>query len=246
MQKILSKQGMKFHLETKLEKAEIKKLGEIQLNCSHANENIVLKADKVLVAVGRKAFTEKLALEKIAIKTDRAGRIEVDSNWQSSVSGIYAVGDVISGPMLAHKASEEGVAVAEHLAQKPGHVNYQAIPNVVYTWPEIATIGLSEEECKEKNLNIKTGKFLYKANGRARAMSESDGFVKIIADAKTDKLLGFHIIGATASEMIAEAAIAFEYGASAEDIARSVHAHPTLAEIMKEAALDVDRRALHA
>ncbi len=245
MQKIMEKQGMKFHLKTSLVKAEVESPGQVKVTCQQGQENLFLEADKVLVAVGRRPFTKDLGLEALGIKTDRSF-ITVDHRWQTNVEGVYAIGDVTPGPMLAHKAEEEGVACAEVLAGQKGHVNYGAIPNVVYTWPEVATIGLSEEECKEQNLQVKVGKFHYKANGRARAMNETDGLVKIIADKKTDKLLGFHIVGASAGEMIAEAAIAFEYGASSEDIARSVHAHPTLAEIMKEAALDVDNRALHS
>ena len=200
----------------------------------------------MLVAVGRRPNTDKLGLADVGVKLDNRGRIEVDSHYRTNVPGVYAVGDCIQGPMLAHKAEEEGVAVAELIAGQAGHVNYNAIPWVVYTWPEIAGVGYSEDEAKQKGHEVKVGKFTFRANGRATAMGEVEGFCKIIADATTDRLLGMHIIGANASEMIAEGAIAMEFAASAEDLARSVHAHPTLAEIMKEAALAVDKRSLHS
>lgn len=245
LQKILTKQGMIIHLNTKLKSTLIQK-NEVEVVCEQNNKEIRFHADKVLVAVGRKPYTENLGLEALGIKCDAKGTIACDKHFKTSLPSIYAIGDVISGPMLAHKAEEEGIALAETLAGKAGHVNYEAIPSIVYTWPEVATIGMSEEVCMEKGLKFKTGTFQFKANGRAKAMGNSDGFVKVIADAKTDRLLGVHIIGPNASELIAEAAIAFEFGASAEDIARSVHAHPTLAEALKEASLDVEKRAIHS
>ena len=245
MHKILTKQGLQIELNTRLEGLEKIENDKVEVFCQKKGEKTSFIGDKALIAVGRKPNTNGLGLQQIGVQCDAQGRIEVNSSWQTSQPNIYALGDVIPGLMLAHKASEEGIAVAETLAGEMSHINYSAIPNIVYTWPEMASIGLSEEQCCQQGLEYKVGKFFFKANGRARAMAESEGFAKAIADKKTDKLLGFHILGACASEMIAEIAIAFEYGASSEDIARSVHAHPTLAEIMKEAALDVDGRAIH-
>jgi dihydrolipoamide dehydrogenase len=245
-QKILTKQGLDFHLGARLEKIKVNSSSEAIVYYKKANKTLEIKCDKVLIAVGRKANTADLGVQDLGIATNNNGLIEINSKWQSTISNIYAIGDITSGPMLAHRASEEAMAVAEVIAQKPGHVNYNAIPNVVYTWPEVATVGLSEQECKDKNISYKVGIFHFKASGRAKAMGETEGMAKAIADAKSDKLLGFHIVGAGASEMIAEIVIAMEYCASAEDIARSVHAHPTLAEIMKEAALSVDKRAIHS
>lgn len=205
-----------------------------------------LTGDKLLVAIGRVPFTENLGLENTGVKLNQRKRIEVDGKFRTSVNNIYAIGDVIEGPMLAHKAQEEGIALAENIAGLAGHVNYSAIPSIVYTWPEIAWVGKGEEELKEKGIEFKVGKSYFKANGRAKAMNEADGMVKILADKRTDKALGFYIIGPRASDMIAEAAIAFEFGAYAEDIARSVHAHPTLAETVKEAAMNVDNWSIHS
>ena len=204
-----------------------------------------IECDRVLVAVGRVPNTENLGLETVGIKTDGRGRIAVDEKFFTGVPGIYAIGDVIPGVMLAHKAEEEGIACVEILAGKHGHVNYNAIPNVVYTHPEIASVGRTEEELKSDGIEFKKGSFPFMANGRARALAQIDGRVKILADAKTDRILGVHIIGPRAGDLIAEAVVAMEFGASAEDIARSSHAHPTLAEVMKEAALAVDGRAIH-
>jgi dihydrolipoamide dehydrogenase len=204
-----------------------------------------LEADVVLVAIGRVPFTEGLGLDQLGVKKDNRGRILVDGHFTTSVAGIYAIGDVIVGPMLAHKAEDEGMAVAEILAGKAGHVNYDVIPNVVYTYPEIASVGKSEDELKAAGVACNVGKFPFTANGRAKANMQTEGFVKILADAKTDRVLGVHIVGADAGNMIAEAAIAMEFGASAEDIARTCHAHPTLPEAVKEAALAVDKRAIH-
>jgi len=244
MKKILEKQGMQFHLGTKLTKAE-KSGKKVKVTAEKDGQPVTIECDKVLVAVGRRAYTEGLGLEAVGITPRKDGKIDVNHHYQTAVANIYAVGDVIDGPMLAHKADEEGVAVAENIAGKPGHVNYAAIPNVVYTWPEVASVGMTEEEVKAKGIEYKVGKIPFSANGRARAFGETDGFVKIIADAKTDRVIGGHIIGPNASELIAELVIATEFSASAEDIGRSSHAHPTLAEVMKEAALAVDKRSLN-
>lgn len=244
MKKILEKQGMVFHLATKLVKAE-KSGKRVTVHAEKDGKPVSIDCDKVLVAVGRRAYTEGLGLDKVGIIPRKDGKIDTNGHYQTSVPNIYAVGDVIDGPMLAHKADEEGVAVAEILAGKPGHVNYEAIPNVVYTWPEIASVGITEEEAKAKGLAYRVGKIPFMANGRARAFGETDGFVKIIADERTDRIIGGHIIGPNASELIAELVIGVEFSASSEDIARSSHAHPTLAEVMKEAALAVDKRSLN-
>jgi dihydrolipoamide dehydrogenase len=198
----------------------------------------------VLVAIGRVPYTEGLGLDEIGAKKDNRGRVVVDAHYATNVPGIYAIGDVITGPMLAHKAEDEGVAVAEILAGQAGHVNYDVIPNVVYTYPEIASVGKTEEELKAVGVGYNAGKFPFSANGRAKVNHQSEGFVKILADAKTDRVLGVHIVGADAGNMIAEAAVAMEFGAAAEDIARTCHAHPTLTEAVKEAALAVGKRAL--
>jgi dihydrolipoamide dehydrogenase len=190
-------------------------------------------------------YTEGLGLQDVGVKMDNRGRVVVDEHYATNVSGIYAIGDVIAGPMLAHKAEDEGIAVAEILAGQAGHVNYDAIPNVVYTYPEIASVGKTEEELKEAGISYKVGKFPFTANGRAKVNLTTDGFVKILADAKTDRVLGVHIVGADAGNMIAEAAIAIEFGASSEDIARTCHAHPTLTEAVKEAAMAVEKRSIH-
>lgn len=247
-QKVFEKQGLSFKLSTKVMKAEKKTFGGVALSYEPAAGGAVETTtfDVVLVAVGRKPYTEGLGLETAGIKLDARKRIEVDSHWQTNVAGIYAIGDVIAGPMLAHKAEEEGVAVAELLAGKAGHVNYQAIPNVVYTWPEVASVGQTEEELQQAGRQYKVGKFNFSANGRARAMNDTDGFVKILADAVTDRVYGVHILGPDAGHLIAECAMAIEFGASSEDIARTCHAHPTLSEVVKEAALATFAKPLHA
>ena len=204
-----------------------------------------IEADIALVAIGRVPYTDGLGLDEVGVKRDNRGRVLVDAQLATNVPGIYAIGDVIAGPMLAHKAQDEGVAVAERLAGKAGHVNYDVIPNVVYTYPEIASVGKTEEEIKEAGIDYRVGKFPFTANGRAKANLTTEGFVKILADAKSDRVLGVHIVGADAGNMIAEAAVAMEFGAAAEDIARTCHAHPTLSEAVKEAALAVDGRAIH-
>jgi dihydrolipoamide dehydrogenase len=244
--KSLQKQGIEFRLATKclgarkegkwmvVEVEEIKSGTKSQIEC-----------DKILVATGRKPTTQGLGLDKVGVTTNKLGQVEIDSHFQTNVPGIYAVGDVVAGPMLAHKGEEEGIAAVEIMAGQSGHVNYEAMPNVVYTWPEVATVGATEEEVKAKGIGYKVGTFPFSANGRARSMDETEGLVKVIADAKTDRVLGVHIVGARASDMLPEAVAVMEFGGAAEDIARTTHAHPTLSEIMKEAALAVDKRAIH-
>jgi dihydrolipoamide dehydrogenase len=245
-QKILSKQGIKFLLNNKVTSVKNgKDKVIIEFTNNITNENKSLECDKVLVSVGRKPYTEGLNLSKIGINRDNKGRIEVNSNFQTSVQNIFAIGDVIKGPMLAHKAEEEGIAVAEILAGQSGHVNYDIIPGVIYTSPEVATVGKTEEELKNLKINYKVGKFPFLANSRAKVNNESEGFVKILADSKTDRVLGVHIIGPHCGDMIAEMALAMEFGASSEDIARTCHAHPTHTEAIKEAALAVDKRPIH-
>jgi dihydrolipoamide dehydrogenase len=246
-QKILAKQGFEFKLSTKVVGAT-KSKGKVTLNLEAAAGGAAetLSVDTVLVAIGRRPYTEGLGLEKVGVSMDKRGFIAVDGNYQTSVPGIFAIGDVIGGAMLAHKAEEEGVALAEILAGQHGHVGYDAIPGVVYTWPEVASVGKTEEQLKAEGIAYKAGKFNFSANGRARSMNETDGFVKILACATTDRVLGAHIIGPNAGDLIAECVIAMEFGASAEDIARTCHAHPTLSEVVKEAALAVDGRAIHS
>ena len=245
-QKILTKQGMKFKMGSKVDSIEIKgnSVSILYTNVKNSQKE-TLNVDKVLVSVGRKPYTEGLNLSKVGIKKDSKGRIEVNNKLQTSVNNIYAIGDVIKGPMLAHKAEEEGIAVAEILAGQAGHVNYDVIPGVIYTSPEVATVGKTEEQLKEENKSYKIGKFPFLANSRAKVNNETEGFVKILADSKTDKVLGVHIIGPHCGDMIAEMALAMEFGASSEDIARTCHAHPTHTEAIKEAALAVDKRPIH-
>jgi len=245
-QKILSKQGIKFKMESKVESVKNKgNLVEIKYKNVRNSKEEILQFDKVLVSVGRKPYTEGLNLNKVGVKKDTKGRIEVNTKLQTSVENIYAIGDVIKGPMLAHKAEEEGIAVAEILAGQAGHVNYDVIPGVIYTSPEVATVGKTEEQLREKKITYKVGKFPFLANSRAKVNNETDGFVKILADSETDKVLGVHIIGPHCGDMIAEMALAMEFGASSEDIARTCHAHPTHTEAIKEAALAVDKRPIH-
>ncbi len=246
MQRVLKKQGMDFKLGTKVTAAKSNAKGvTLTVEPAKGGDAETIAADVVLLSIGRIPYTEGLGLAELGVAIDNRGRVVTDAHFATNVSGIYAIGDVIAGPMLAHKAEEEGVAVAEQLAGQRGHVNYDAIPGVVYTWPEVAQVGKTEEQLKEDGVAYKAGKFPLTANGRARAMNATDGFVKILADAKTDRVLGVHILSADAGTMIAEAAIAMEFGASAEDIARTCHAHPTLSEAVKEAALAVDGRPLH-
>lgn len=246
MQKILTKQGMTFKLGTKVTKAEADKKGvTLALEPAAGGASETLKADIVLVAVGRKAYTDGLGLDAVGVARDERGRVKTDAHFASNVAGIYAIGDVIVGPMLAHKAEDEGVVLAEMLAGQSGHIDYNLIPGVVYTFPEVASVGQTEEQLKAAGVNYKVGKFPFMANGRARAMNATEGFVKILADAKSDRVLGCHIIGAEAGTLISEVTVAMEFGGSSEDIARTCHAHPTLEEIVKEAALAVLGRPLH-
>ena len=244
--KILKKQGINFHLETKVE--SIKKEGKkIIVNTSEKEgKKNVFDCDVVLISVGRKPNTKNLNLNKIGIQLDKKNKIKVNKNFQTNVQNIYAIGDVIEGPMLAHKAEEEGIAVAELISGQSCHVNYDVIPGVVYTFPEVASVGKTEEQLKDANQTYKIGKFPFMANSRAKTVNEPEGFVKILADDKTDRVLGVHMIGSHVGEMIAEMAIAMEFGASSEDIARTCHAHPTFSEAIKEAALSVDKRPIHS
>jgi len=245
-QRLLEKQGIAFKLGSKVtgvESSGATLKAKVEPAKGGAAETI--EADVVLVAVGRVPNTQGLGLEEAGVKKDERGRVVTDAHFATNVKGIYAIGDVISGPMLAHKAEDEGVAVAEILAGQAGHVNYDVIPNVVYTYPEIASVGKSEEELKQAGVAYNAGKFPFTANGRAKVNHTTEGFVKILADAKTDRVLGVHIVGADAGNMIAEAAVAMEFGGAAEDIARTCHAHPTLPEAVKEAALAVAGRAIH-
>ena len=246
MQKLLAKQGMVFKLGTKVTKAA-KKGKHVTLTLEPAAGGAAeeLTVDVVLVAIGRKPYTEGLGLENVGITPNARGFIQVDGHFRTNVPGIYAIGDVVGGAMLAHKAEEEGVALAEMLAGQHGHVNYDVIPAVVYTWPEVASVGKTEEQLKAEGIAYKAGKFPFSANGRARSMNETDGFVKILADAATDRILGCHIVGPNAGDLIAEVVLGMEFGAAAEDIARTCHAHPGLGEAVKEAALAVDGRPIH-
>ena len=244
--KILKKQGIIFHLNSKVETIK-KNDSEVIVNFSEKNGNKnKLNSDVVLISVGRRAYTDKLNLKKIGVNLDQKGRIKVDKNFKTNISNIYAIGDVIDGPMLAHKAEEEGIAVAELISGKAGHVNYDIIPGVIYTSPEVASVGKTEEQLKKNNVNYKVGKFPFMANSRAKAIDEPLGFVKMLADSKTDRVLGVHIIGPHAGELIAEMTLAMEFGASSEDIARTCHAHPTFSEAIKESALSVEKRQIHS
>jgi dihydrolipoamide dehydrogenase len=245
-QRLFEKQGLVFKLGSKVTGVDSSgKTLKAKVEPAQGGAAETIEADMVLIAIGRVPYTEGLGLEAAGVKQDNRGRVIVDAHYATNVSGIYAIGDVIAGPMLAHKAEDEGMAVAEILAGQAGHVNYDVIPNVVYTFPEIASVGKSEDELKEAGVAYNTGKFPFTANGRAKANQQTDGFVKILADARTDRVLGVHIVGSDAGNMIAEAAVAMEFGASAEDIARTCHAHPTLPEAVKEAALAVAKRAIH-
>jgi len=245
-QRALQKQGMTFRLSTKVTGAVADDAGvALTLEPARGGQAETLRADVVLVAIGRRAYTAGLGLDAVGVALDERGRVKTDAHYATNVPGIYAIGDVIAGPMLAHKAEDEGVAIAERLAGQAGHVNYGVIPGVVYTWPEVAAIGEIEETLKERGVAYNVGKFPFTANGRARAMGMTEGFVKILADKASDRILGAHIIGPDAGTLIAELATAMEFGASAEDVARICHAHPTLSEAVKEAALAVEGRALH-
>ncbi len=243
--KILKKQNIKFDLNTKVEKISKSSEGVI-VEISNKGNKSKLESDVVLISVGRKPYTDNLNLDQIGVILDKKGRVKVNKNFETNIKNIYAIGDVIDGPMLAHKAEEEGIAVAELIAGQSGHVNYNLIPGVIYTSPEVAYVGENEEQLKEKNINYKIGKFPFMANSRAKAINQAEGFVKILADSSTDRVLGVHIIGPHAGEMIAEMSVAMEFGASSEDIARTCHAHPTFSEAIKEAALSVDKRQIHS
>ena len=246
-QRLLQKQGFTFKLSSKVTSASKGKSGvKLGVEPAAGGAAETLEADVVLVAVGRVPYTDGLGLDTAGVSRDSRGRIEVDPRYQTSVPGIYAIGDAIDGPMLAHKAEDEGVALAEILAGQAGHVNYDVIPGVVYTSPEVAAVGKTEEELKAAGVDYKVGKFPFLANGRAKANQTTDGFVKILADAKSDRVLGCHIIGPMAGELIHEVAVLMEFGGSAEDLARTCHAHPTLSEAVKEAAMAVAGRAIHA
>src|SRR3954470_9924690 len=245
-QRILEKQGFKFKLSSKVTKVEANGQGAtVTVEPAAGGSPETIQADAVLVSIGRVPYTEGLGLEHAGVQKDNKGRILTDAHFATNVTGIYAIGDVIAGPMLAHKAEDEGVAVAEILAGRAGHVNYDVIPNVVYTSPEVASVGKTEAELKEDGVAYKTGKFPFTANGRAKVNHTTEGFVKILADAATDRVLGVHIVGAGAGEMIHEAAVLMEFGGSSEDLARTCHAHPTMSEAVKEAALAVEGRAIH-
>ena len=244
--KILKKQGIKFNMQNKVEKIKKNKSGVTVSTVDKEGNKNDLDCDVVLISVGRKANTEGLNLETVGVELDDRKRIKTDKSFKTNLENIYAIGDVISGPMLAHKAEDEGIAVAENIAGQSGHVNYDTIPGVVYTTPEVAAIGKTEEQLKDSKMKYKVGKFSFMANSRAKAIDDAEGFVKILADEKTDKVLGAHIIGPHAGELIAEIGVAMEFGASSEDIARTCHAHPTFSEAVKEAALSVDKRAIHS
>ena len=245
-QRMLAKQGMDFKLGAKVTGVEKTGSGaKVTFEPVKGGDATTIDADVVLIATGRKPYTEGLGLKEAGVALDSRGRVEIDKHFQTNVPGIYALGDVVRGPMLAHKAEDEGVAVAEILAGQAGHVNYDVIPGVVYTQPEVASVGKTEEELKKAGVEYKVGKFPFSANGRARAMLHTDGFVKVLADKKTDKVLGVHIVGFGAGEMIHEAAVLMEFGGSAEDLARTCHAHPTMSEAVKEAALGAFFKSIH-
>ena len=247
LQRALERQGMKFRFGVSAKSARVE--GEtvhVEWAPAAGGDPATETCDVLLVAVGRRPYTDGLGLAEAGVRTDARGRVEVDAHWRTNVEGVWAIGDVIAGPMLAHKAEEEGVACVERMQGVAGHVAYGCIPSVVYTWPEFASVGLSEEDAKAQGRDIAVGTFPFLANGRAKAMGEKDGQVKIVADAKTDRILGAHVVGPRASDLVAELVLALELGASAEDVARTVHAHPTLPEAVKEAALAVAKRALHA
>ncbi len=244
LEQVLGKQGMEFLFQVKVGGSKASKAGvELTYEDLKDKSQKKIEGDVVLVATGRRPFSDGLGLEELGIEKDKRGFVLVNDHLQTKYPNVFAVGDLIPGPMLAHKAEEEGVAVAEIMAGHAGHVNYETVPSVVYTWPELASVGATEEQLKEKGVEYKAGSFQFSANGRAKAMGSTDGLVKVLADAKTDRLLGVHILGPRASDMIAEAVVAMEFGGSSEDLARSFHAHPTLSEVLREAALNVDKRA---
>ena len=244
--KILKKQGINFHMQTKVKEIKKNNKGATILTSSKDGKDQTMNCDVVLISIGRKPNIKSLNLEKIGIELDENKRVKTDKNFKTNINNIYALGDVIDGPMLAHKAEDEGIAVAENIAGLSGHVNYDTSPGVIYTTPEVASIGKTEEQLKKSNTKYKIGKFSFMANSRAKAIDEVEGFVKILADEKTDKVLGAHLIGPHAGELIAEIGVAMEFGASSEDIARTCHAHPTFSEAIKEAALSVEKRSIHS
>jgi dihydrolipoamide dehydrogenase len=244
LQRSLTAQGMTFHLETKVTAVKIDN-GRATATATKGNEELKFEADKVLVSIGRRPFSDGLGAEKAGIALDDKKRIKIDNHFRTNVEGIYAIGDVVAGPMLAHKAEDEGIACVETIAGKSGHVNYDAIPGIIYTNPELAGVGLTEDQAKEKGIEIRVGKFPFRANGRALANEDAEGMVKFVADAKTDRILGAHILQHAASELIAEPTSVIEFGGSSEDLGRTCHSHPTLSEAVKEAALAVEKRALH-
>jgi dihydrolipoamide dehydrogenase len=244
LQRSLTAQGITFHLETKVSAVKIDN-GRIMAAATKGSEELKFEADKVLVSVGRRPFSEGLGAEKAGVEFDEKKRIKVDKHFRTKVEGIYAIGDVIAGPMLAHKAEDEGIACVEGIAGKDGHMNYDAVAGIIYTNPELAGVGLTEDQAKEKGIDYRVGKFPFRANGRALANEDVDGLVKFVADAKTDRILGAHILQHAASELIAEAVSVIEFGGSSEDLARTCHSHPTLSEAVKEAAMNVEKRALH-
>jgi dihydrolipoamide dehydrogenase len=244
LQRALTAQGMKFHLETKVGSVKVRN-GRAIATASKGGNELNFEADKVLVSVGRRAFAEGVGVDKIGVALDERGRIKVDERFRTNVPGVYAIGDVIAGPMLAHKAEEEGIACVELIAGKAGHVNYDVIPGIIYTNPELAGVGVTEDFAKEKGLKVRVGKFPFRANGRALANEDVEGLVKFVADAETDRILGASILSHAASELIAEIVAVMEFGGSSEDLGRTVHAHPTLSEAVKEAALAVEKHAIH-
>jgi dihydrolipoamide dehydrogenase len=244
--RILKRQGIEFRLQTKVTGAKIERSGvTLTVEPAEGGESEEIEGDVVLVSIGRRPYTEGLGLDAVGVEVDNRGFVIIDERFKTNVDGIYAIGDVVRGPMLAHKAEEEGIAVAEILAGDPGHVNYETVPGIVYTWPEVAAVGKTEEQLKEAGIDYKVGKFPFMANSRARCNLQGEGMVKILADAKTDRVLGAHIIGPEAGDLIHEVVVLMEFGGSAEDLARSFHGHPTYNEAVKEAALDVDGRAIH-
>jgi dihydrolipoamide dehydrogenase len=247
LKKSLAKQGLEFHLETKVTGAKVQGNRVTVAADTKDDKGLTIECEKVLVAVGRRPYTEGLNLQGVGVDIEpKTGKVPVDDNFRTNIPSVLAIGDLIAGPMLAHKAEDEGAAAAEILAGKPGHVDYDTIPSVIYTWPEMASVGITEEQARDQGLKYRVGKFPFLANGRAKAMDETEGLVKILSDERTDRVLGVHIIGPRASDMIAEAVTTMAFAGSAEDIARICHAHPTLSEAVREAALAVDRRAIHA
>jgi dihydrolipoamide dehydrogenase len=244
LQRLLTAQGITFHLETKVSAVKVEN-GRATVTATKNNEELKFEADKVLVSVGRRPSSEGLGAEKVGVEFDEKKRIKVDKYFRTNVEGIYAIGDVIAGPMLAHKAEDEGMASIEIIAGKAGHVNYEAIAGIIYTNPELAGVGLTEDQAKEQGIDVRIGRFPFRANSRALSNDELDGMVKFVADAKTDRILGAHILQHAASELIAEAVSVIEFGGSSEDIGRTTHSHPTLSEAVREAALNVEKRALH-